>query len=199
MKKITVFFFVMLVAAALSAPAFAASYLSGSYSFVKTADADIYDGIDSGEISFDDGFGLLVAYGIESDGGGRIEVELGYRSSDFDEWKIDGVGTFDVPGEIESISLMGNAYVDFVPQGRFSPYLGVGIGLARLEEKVTGLGDAHDLVGAYQLSLGGRYRASDIVTLDLQYRFFGTSEPTFEDVEAEYSNHNFMLSLRRYF
>ena len=54
-------------------------------------------------------------------------------------------------------------------------------------------------VVAYQLALGGSFAASESLNIDLQYRFFGTADPDFEGLEAEYSTHNFMVGLRHAF
>jgi len=179
--------------------AFALPYLSGNLGLVFVEDADIDDGFDTGTITFENGAGISVAIGNDSGYGSRVELELAYRANDFDTWTIDGAGTFDVPGDVTSLSLMGNGYIDFNSNSTFTPFIGAGIGFSNVEATIEGFGSEDDTVFAYQLALGGSFSTYTNLNFDIQYRYFGTSDPNFAGLEAEYQTHNIMVGLRSTF
>ena len=159
-----------------------------------------------GEAEMDTGFSLLGALGYDF-GMFRLEGEVGYRTNDFDTGTIQGVaGSADLVGDQTALSFMGNVGIDIETQTKFTPYFLVGIGFAQVEADgvgiagVAGTWDADDTVFAYQLGAGVGYAASETITLGLEYRYFGTSDP--EDtiaggnVEWEYATHNILLGIR---
>ena len=57
---------------------------------------------------------------------------------------------------------------------------------------------------AYQLILGVSFASVETLSVetlsvDLQYRYFATDDPEFDDLDAEYSTHNLMIGLRQSF
>jgi opacity protein-like surface antigen len=199
MKNILVGFLVFVVVGSGVSVSFAGTYISGNIGAVIVNDSDIDDGFDTGEFSFDTGIGFLGALGSSFEGGGRAEVELGYRKNDFDEIKVDGLGSADIDGDLTSSSLMGNAYYDISTEGSFSPFIGAGIGFANLEADLDDFGDEDDTVFAYQFILGGSFASSETLSVDLQYRYFATDDPDFDGLDSEYSSHNIMIGLRNNF
>ena len=157
MKNILVCFFTFVVIGFGISTSFAGTYVSGNLGAVIVEDSDIDDGIDTGEFTYDTGFGFVGALGSSLQNGGRVEAELGYRKNDLDELKVDGLGKADVDGDITSLSLMGNAYYDISTEGSFSPYIGAGLGFANLEGDLDDFGSEDDTVFAYQLILGGEF------------------------------------------
>ncbi len=200
MKKlfITILALTMVVGFGVST-SFAGPYISGSLGAVILNDIDIDDGFDSGEITFDTGVGFVGAIGNALGNGARVELELGYRTNDLDEVKIDGLGSASLDGDFSALSLMGNAYYDFPTSGKFSPFIGGGIGYANVEADLDDIDSEDDNVFAYQLMLGGSIAASENLYVDLQYRFFGTEDPNFGGDDAEYTTHNVMIGLRHNF
>lgn len=178
----------------------AEAYISGSVGAVILNDADIEDDYGKGEMTFDTGIGFVGAVGSRSTGGNnnRIELEVGYRTNDFDKIKADGYSV-SIDGDITTISLMGNIYLDIPTSGKFSPFIGGGVGYANIEGDLDSFGTEDDNVFAYQLILGGSIAASRKLYFDLQYRFFGTEDPDFDGLEAEYTTHNLMIGLRHNF
>ena len=199
MKNILVCFFTFVVIGFGISTSFAGTYVSGSLGAVIVNDSDIDDGFDTGEFTFDTGFGFVGALGRSMQNGGRVEAELGYRQNDIDELEVDGLGKASVDGDISSLSLMGNAYYDFSTEGSFSPYIGGGLGFANLEADLDDFGSEDDSVFAYQLILGGSFVSSETLSVDLQYRYFATEDPDFDGLDAEYSTHNLMIGLRQNF
>jgi opacity protein-like surface antigen len=94
---------------------------------------------------------------------------------------------------------MGNAYYDFSTEGSFSPFIGAGLGFANIEADLDDFDSEDDTVFAYQFILGGSLTASEQLSVDLQYRYFATDDPEFDDLDAEYSTHNVMIGLRHSF
>src|SRR5690606_1676063 len=98
-----------------------APYVSGAFGLVSVSDADISDGVNSGELSFDPGFGFIAAIGNSFDGL-RGEVEMAYRTNDME----------DISGDVSSLAVMGNLLVDIAVSESVRPFLGAGIGLANV-------------------------------------------------------------------
>jgi len=53
-----------------------------------------------------------------------------------------------------------------------------------------------DTVFAYQVGTGVSFAVNEKVSLDLNYRYFATSDPNFEGIETEYSSHNVYAGIR---
>ncbi len=94
---------------------------------------------------------------------------------------------------------MGNIYYDFSTESGFYPFIGVGLGAAKVEADLDDAGSEDDTVFAYQIILGGSFTSSIGLSIDLQYRYFATDDPEFHELEAEYRTHNLMIGLRQSF
>ena len=199
MKNILVCFLTFVVVGFGVSTSFAGPYISATLGAVVVNDSDIDDGVDTGEFTFDSGFGFVAALGSSAESGARAEAELGYRKNDFDKIKVDGLGKADIDGDLTSLSLMGNIYYDFPTEGSFSPYIGAGLGFANLDADLDDFGDEDETELAYQLILGGSFTPGAGLSIDLQYRYFATDDPEFDGLEAEYSTHNLMIGLRQSF
>jgi opacity protein-like surface antigen len=198
MKNVLVCFLTFVVIGFGVSASFAGTYISGNLGAVIVNDSDIEDGDDTGEFTFDSGFGYLGALGLSNETG-RVEAELGYRKNDFDELKGAGLGNTDIDGDISSLSLMGNIYYDFSTEGGFYPFVGIGLGAANIEADIDDAGSEDDTVFAYQLILGGSFTSSVGFSIDLQYRYFATGDPEFDGLEAVYRTHNLMIGFRQSF
>jgi len=205
--------------AGLPADGQAKTYISGNVGAVFVQDADLTEtgpGVSgTGEFEFDTGYGVNAALGYSLDGL-RLEAELSYRQADFDQLSVDsitvagftitGLGSFDVDGDTSALGLMGNVWYDFDTGGKLRPFIGGGIGLARVDIDVASVGGApvglsdHDYVFAYQAGAGVGYEISSNTVATLGYRFFGTSDPEFNSGgftdETEVRTHNIELGLR---
>lgn len=198
---------------------------------------------------FETGFGVAGSFGYgfgNLDGGilsgrVRLEGEFAYRENDLDQLTIrdDGLGTGDllagvllgevVPtgGNVASKSFMISGFYDFGVTSPIKPYLGAGIGVARISmsnvDGSTGLtttlfppeanhsiivglsiDDNADSVLAYQLGAGVSYDISATVTLAVDYRYFVAPDIVFTDtfgerVSTEYHSHDFSIGLRYHF
>ena len=210
MKSKAPVFIVFLLLTVLAIPAFAAGpymgleggvvFLSNS-TFSSAGNPDI-------ELKSKTGFGLGLIGGFDF-GTYRLEGEFAYRRNNNKE-VTDDTGTFPVTGDYSSMALMVNGYYDFrMVSPTIVPYLGGGIGGARLTAKGTeptagAFVDDSKMVFAYQLAGGIGYVVSKEITIDLGYKYFATAKPEFEytasfgggKAKAEYASHNIFLGLR---
>lgn len=203
----------------LSAPSQAQMYISGNVGAVFVRDADVTEtgpGVTAaGEFEFDDGLGVNAALGYVI-GPVRLEGEVSYRQADIDTLTVNsftvsgltftGSATAGVDGEASVLALMANTWFDFDTGTGFLPFLGGGIGLARVDGEIDAVGgipvnlDDDDVVFAYQLGAGLGYEISSSTVVSVGYRFFGTNDPKFSSGgftdETEVMTHNVEVGLR---
>lgn len=213
MKRILGFGLLAMFLMAYASSANAQWYVSGNAGVSSLKDASITDtftgGNIIGEIDFDSGFGLSGAVG-HSWGPFRLEGELSYRQNDLDQIDVQtlniagvvftGLGTANLGGDTSSFGFMANGYYDFNPGGNWVPFVMAGLGGANLNIDITSVAgvavtyDESDTVLAYQTGFGLGYKIPPDTMITLSYRFFGTSDPTFDDgtdkIESEYQSHN---------
>jgi OmpA-OmpF porin, OOP family len=166
--------------------------------------------------SEDEGFiaGYALGYGF---GNLRAEFNFDYRGNSVDSIHVGnpgpfagtavGAGTASASGEVNSSSFMFNGYYDLpYDWGRFTPYIGAGVGIANMvldDVKVGGasVSSDADVVAALQAMLGVRYALNDHWGLGLEYRFFNGFHPRFRDSTGhnfstnDYQNHSILLSV----
>jgi len=112
-------------------------------------------------------------------------------------------------GNITSLAIMANTIVDVLPNNSWTPYIGAGVGGARialndLQVNGTNFVNKSDKQLAYQGIVGVRYQVAERLSLDLDYRYFATSDPDFKDLggfkfKTSYATHNAMLGLTYHF
>jgi opacity protein-like surface antigen len=138
-------------------------------------------------------------------GEGRVELEYTRRSNPLDQVKFVQ-GSFNGGGNVTADSLLLNFFGVLHDNSQWSPYAGVGIGVARIDAsglKVTGqpMSTGSDVVFAYQLGGGIDVALTDYLNLDLGYRYFSSTRPKFTEAnghkfEMDYISHNAVLGLR---
>ena len=185
-------------------------YVGASLGGNVLADTKASDDLGSFNLSFDSALQGSVDFGWDLKpnsplGEGRIELEYARRSNPLDhvefvEGKVNGNGSLTVD------SLMINCIELIRNESRWSPYVLIGIGAARIDAsglKVTGQPLSNDTatVFAYQLGGGVDYTLNDSLSLDLGYRFFGSTPPKFTEVnglkfQTDYFSHSVILGLR---
>ena len=178
----------------VSALVFAASYASAEGLYVRgiagatfPTDTTISgDTLDSYEIEYDTGWLLGAAVGNVLNNNVRVEGEFAYSKSDVDKW--DGQVVVDI--DMEVWSFLVNCYYDIQTDSPVTPFIGGGIGVANVDLNVQG-DSADATVFAYQASAGIGYAVNDSVTIELGYRYMGTSAPEYENnIEGEHGSHN---------
>ena len=160
----------------------------------------------------------------------RTELGLTWRQHTLDDVDFDDDGGFgdalgigsltgaseSASGEIESLSLMYNLWIDIGLQNCFVPFLGAavpyfggglgGIYISGDEIKVRNVEivDDDDVAFAYQLGLGVGFEVNDWLTLTVDYRWLRAAEPELEteiggDFDTEFDSHSLGAGLRYFF
>lgn len=179
------------------------TYLSAGMGMGFISDADLEEDVTTGQAQFDTGFTVQGAVGHSYPSGIRAEIEVSYRTNEFDEIRV-GSRVFEASGDIRSLGVLLNGYYDFRLNAAFTPYVGAGVGFANVTIDTVhagpiDLGSHDDTVFAYQLTAGIEVPILPTASIDLSYRFFGTSNPKFGPTEAEYQSHNLTAGVRLYF
>lgn len=118
----------------------------------------------------------------------RYELEYSFRSND-----VESPGT----GEVEAHTAMLNMLVDFNTETNWTPYVGGGLGMARIDVD----GD-DDSVFAWQLMAGLDYEPESIpmTVWGVRYRYLGAQDADINSggtpVEVEYDNHSIEATAR---
>lgn len=204
-----------------SASAYSAqgAYFGGSVGMTLPTDAGLgLSDIDDMGVSIDvaskSGLGLGVALGYDFGNSMRVEGEFAYQKNDLDKMTASYMGfsaSLGLEGEATSTAFMVNGYYDFTNLSALTPFLGAGIGYAKVETEITELtgyegiegeedlelaGSEDDTALAYQVGAGIGWAVSETLTLDAKYRYFATEDLDFEGASLEYSSHNFYVGIR---
>lgn len=138
-------------------------------------------------------------------GEGRIELEYMRRSNrldqaEFEEGKVKGGGC------LRANSLLVNTFGVYRNSSLWTPYLGVGLGIAEIvadDLTITGvpLADDDALVFAYQFGAGVDVELTPSLILDFGYRLFSSSKAKFkesngDEYKSTYLSHSAMAGLR---
>jgi outer membrane protein OmpA-like peptidoglycan-associated protein len=148
----------------------------------------------------------------------RAEGEISYRSNGVDQITNSAgppfpPGTRSAIGTIDSAAFMVNGYYDFLNSSQWTPYLGAGIGAARVTINDVGLTaggptfSGNDWQFAYQGIAGVRYTFNPTWSASLDYRYFATMDPKFsvnilgvkQTATTQYATHNIMLGVAYHF
>lgn len=137
-------------------------------------------------VELDTGVAFTFSAGAEIMPQVRAEVEYSIRNADGDKAKSD-VGSVDLTGfDADTHGLMFNGYYDFSSKSKLKPYLGGGIGVSWVNIEGSGLGVTVDSTSdgefSYQVMGGLGYEINSNVTLNTGYRYFGSSDATFNNV-----------------
>jgi opacity protein-like surface antigen len=171
----------MAMVCSFSSAVAARPYVSGSAALSTLGDSGVTFR------SYDTGYALAGAVGLDS-GQYRIEAELGYQKN----------GVKNSFRTIAMTTWMGNASVDVeLPLAPVKPFLTAGVGLASVDEENGTFGTVGDTVFAWQIGAGAGFAVAPLVTFDVQYRYFATSDPELADLKTyTVDAHHVMLGLR---
>ena len=204
--------------------------IRGAFSILNSSDVSASDvnfmGSQYGPLEVTDnsgmGFNASLSLGYAFASGLRIEGEGGYLENCFTEMNVKTPGTLEllgpapsgetkISGHFSALTLMLNAFYDVKIGGGVVPYLGGGLGVARLsvDKSLRGapspgrsLIDDDDYVFAYQVGAGLSYKVGALggglpeVTVSLDYRYMSAfDDPKFKEaltgnyVESEFGGH----------
>lgn len=192
----------LLLVLILAGPAWAENglYMRGALGAGFLSDSDISNPTGTSKNEFDNGWSVDAALGYRS-GMWRVEGELGYQKNGIDQVS-DSTGIRAASGDYNNTSLLVNVYADFANATSFTPFLTTGMGVAKIKIKdfmvgATPVGTASDVVFAWQIGAGVGYEIKSDLTIDFQYRYFGTRDPKFDNGwRTEYGTNNISLGLR---
>lgn len=158
------------------------------------------------EVKYDVGPVGLLSYGYKF-GAFRTELEGGYRTNDVRGAR--GAALNSPGGEARTWSVMLNGIYDINTGTALTPYLGVGAGVgfnhvsltgARPAGSAVGLYNGSDTTFAYQGIAGFSYALSPNLSLTTDYRYFATTDTSFNSGGAKWhvenTNHVVMAGLR---
>ena len=153
------------------------------------------------KLNTDEGFNVGLRAGYEW-GPLRLEEEFTYRQNDITRANLGGFST-NVNGSRTSYAFMTNVIYDFTLGWPITPHIGAGIGAVILRD-----GYSAPIVGTvvsntstqfgYQAIAGVRYNINPALAFDIDYRYFGTTDPEFQArgfrYTSENSSHNVLAS-----
>lgn len=158
--------------------------IGGGLNFLNDTDFNILGAVNV-DNEYDSGvmFGGFVGYDfgrVWSFGGIRAEGQLSYHDNDVDVHSVAALGGNQPgsTGDASAIAFMANVYHDFLPDNRFRPYIGAGIGLAIVDFSDFGIAaipsvlDDDDTAFAWQLIAGASYDITPNVIFGVEYRYF---------------------------
>lgn len=146
----------------------------------------------------------------------RLEGEMSYKRGEITTVTEQSFGTryVNAEGYIGAFAMMVNGFFDLHNESPVAPYVGGGIGLASVHLSDTRGVDANagtlnnhvfrsddDNVFAYQAGAGIEVSLNKRLSLDLGYRYFGTSRASFRNdwpnsTELKLESHNAAVGLR---
>lgn len=159
--------------------------------------AEASDGFDFDNLGFD--FGGLVGYDF---GAFRLEAEASYREADIDSITTNNTGvlfggpsgnvapgTYDALGNINALSFMVNALVDFGADDGIQGFVGGGVGVARTDingtiNSAVQAFDDSDSGFAWQALAGVRAPLTENWDVGLRYRFFNADNVNLVDTRG---------------
>ena len=103
--------------------------------------------------------------------GPRIDLDVGYGQTPVN---FSAPGTV-INGKVGQLTSLVNLSYDFMPTSVWTPYIGAGAGVAFVDSN-TSLGST---VFAYDALVGVRYNVSNAMSVGLEGRYVGTTNPSF--------------------
>ena len=196
---------------ALTASLFASTsqaqlYLGGEAGWTGLPDqTDSIRGVASVAARFNAGFNAGFRAGYEW-GPWRFEEEYSHRQNGARDLVGTGLTLGAVSGDRHTNSIMTNVLYDFTVGYPITPHIGAGVGASNVFDglKLPGIGQLFNdstWQFAYQGIAGIRYNINPTLTVDLDYRFFATTQPTFSIPRTNlhyytyYKTNNFVASL----
>lgn len=153
-------------------------------SFLQDTHLTGYDDYESGSIQFDPGVRLDVALGYRFWRGFSVEAETGFL---FNLTQLRGVGVWSADAGLYQEPLLLNVRWEARNWGRWRPFIGVGGGgvVTTLEDyDRSGENSDSDVGWAWQAMAGCRYALTESMDLGLTYKYLGTTDRMFEELEA---------------
>jgi opacity protein-like surface antigen len=205
-----------------SAPGAALNQLRGIYvsgaggmNWVQTGDASVFLGgafnsTVSSSADFDHNWSANGALGYAWKSLFRTEVEGSFRQNDLNSISLQPLSANQIAGRVTTWAVMANVLNDFPVNSWLSPYLGGGVGYARLKldancTPTVGFCRYDDEDGgfAYQVIAGASIRLTQNIQLFADYHYFGVRKVNFDATtsvdeisELKFRDHAVFLGIR---
>ena len=163
---------VAVVCAPMAASAQSRSASNRSPGFYAGVESGLNWLLSNGDNTYNTGYAIGGVAGYDFLGP-RVELEVMYRNN---------AGTANTPagnvaGQINQLSTMVNGLYDFMPGSIITPYAGAGLGLAFASPGLLGPSSLGATAFAYQGIVGVGYNATPLLRVNLDARYYGTSNP----------------------
>lgn len=163
---------VAVVGAPMAASAQSKSASNKSPGFYVGVESGLNWLLNNGNNSYNTGYAVGGVAGYDFLGP-RVELEVMYRNN---------AGTAATPfgnaaGQVNQLSTMVNGLYDFLPGSIITPYAGAGVGLAFASPGLLGPSSLGETAFAYQGIVGVGYNATSLLRVNLDARYYGTSNP----------------------
>jgi OmpA-OmpF porin, OOP family len=166
---------------------------------------DTISGVTAATARFDGGFNVGFRGGYEW-GPWRFEEEYSYRQNSARDLMVGGFTINGVSGNRHTNSIMTNVLYDFTVGSPITPHFGFGIGAVDVSDglKVPAIGQLFNNSTwqfGYQGIAGIRYNLNPTLTIDLDYRYLATTQPTLSIPNTNlryrtgYRTNNFVASI----
>ncbi|MBQ8345981.1 MAG: porin family protein [Alphaproteobacteria bacterium] len=207
MKKL----FLLLTAFAVFYPLGAKAQDFAPYVSAKGVMTDLSASLDGYDIDYEN-LGLNVALGTKVNENMRVEFEIAYRGEDSvnesyvyeDSGYLYG-GQDDI--SLSTMSYMINGYYDFYNQSSLTPYVGLGLGLAKVKYEnewwedssmgiFSGKWKASKTKMVWNVAAGLSYKINEKTNLDLGYRYVDYGSFSKEESKFETKANEFSLGVR---
>ncbi|MBB3048446.1 OOP family OmpA-OmpF porin [Litorivivens lipolytica] len=142
----------------------------------------------------DDGFGLSVGYNFE--GPVRVDLSAKQMKNEADYVRIDGGPRQDVDFTQEAQALLTNLWFDFNEDGVVQPYVGLGVGAAKMKLAGAQANNLDDTTLFAQAGFGMNFVVTDSFMMDFGARYFEADKPEYENFLAEYHGAGLVLGFR---
>ena len=174
-------------------------YIRGSGGIAMAMDTDVDNMIGHGgtaKVTYDSGWAATFAAGYDFLGPLRADVEYLWQKNDVDTLMYKNeYGNF-TEGDFKLQAFMFNGYYDVQTNSPWTPYVGGGIGWAKLDLNTPGLPTSdYDDTLAYQVMGGVAYAVTSQLSLDAQYRFTGTGDASIKGADYSMHSNNVMVGV----
>ena len=158
--------------------------------------------------NFSNGFVLGGTVGKRINENLRVEVELSYGRYKASSYSYDGYGSYTATGDLSATYLLANVWYDIPTSGKFTPYIGGGVGVARVTADTSfdgnpfGYGPGGTKL-AFQVGAGFSYPVAKNMALDVGYRYRSVRGIDFDDNygsgvfdDGDVNTHSLQVGLR---
>lgn len=170
-------------------------YVSANYgAAIPVVEGVNYDfgGGYSGSSGLDTGFAFGAAIGYAFSNNIRVEGEIAYQQNNGFARRSSPSQSSSEEEKIHTLAGLVNGYYDFKDSGKFTPFIGAGIGVGGIVNK--GYGDLVGAAFAYQVGGGLDYSITEKVIVGIKYRYTGLVNDMLDSSNA--ASHNIYAGAR---